>query len=127
MSRAVLSASPLLAAVLACLAAAPACAADVEAGKAIFERTCHTCHSLDVGMNKVGPTLWHVVGRPTAVIDGYMYSDAMKNLHGTWTKQALDIYLTNPRGTVHGVKMYFKGLPDPEDRANVIAFLAAQE
>ena len=26
-------------------------------------------------------------------------------------------------GTMHGVKMYFKGLPNPKDRADVIAYL----
>jgi len=112
-----------------CLAAALCCAprlvraADVAAGKAIFDHTCRNCHSLDAGMNKVGPSLYHVVGRPTATVDGFMYSDAMKSLHGDWTAVALNIYLENPRGHIHGIKMFFKGLPDPQDRANVIAYL----
>jgi cytochrome c len=98
-------------------------AADVAAGKAIFEHTCLNCHALEVGVNKVGPSLWHVVGRPSATVEGYAYSDAMKNLHGVWTPEALNIYLANPRGDVHGVKMFFKGLSDPQDRQNVIAYL----
>jgi len=102
-------------------------AADVAAGKAIFDHTCHNCHSLDVGMNKVGPSLFHIIGRPSGSVEGYMYSDAMKNLHADWTPAALNVYLENPRGNVHGVKMNFKGLPDPTDRANVIAFLQSQE
>jgi cytochrome c len=97
--------------------------ADPIAGKAIFEHTCANCHSLDVGVNKVGPSLWHVVNRPSGTIEGYDYSLAMKNLNAVWTPEALNVYLQNPRGDVHGVKMFFKGLPDPKDRADVIAYL----
>ena len=98
-------------------------AADVAAGRAIFDHTCLNCHALEVGVNKVGPSLWHVVGRPSGTVEGFAYSDAMKNLHAVWTPEALNIYLANPRGDVHGVKMFFKGLSDPQDRANVIAYL----
>jgi cytochrome c len=111
---------------LACLviAAAPAArAADPTAGKAIFDHTCANCHSLEVGVNKVGPSLWHIVGRPSASIDGFIYSDAMKALHATWTPEALNVYLQNPRGDVHGAKMFFKGLPDVKDRQDVIIYL----
>jgi len=108
----------------ASLLAAPVChAADIAAGQAIFEHTCKNCHSLDVGVNKVGPSLWHVVNRPSASVEGFVYSDAMKSLHATWTPEALNVYLQNPRGDVHGVNMFFKGLPDAQDRANVIAYL----
>jgi cytochrome c len=98
-------------------------AADPVAGKALFEHTCANCHSLDVGVNKVGPSLWHVVGRHSATVDGYDYSHAMKTLDGVWTPEALNVYLQDPRGDVHGARMWFKGLPDPKDRANVIAYL----
>jgi cytochrome c len=98
-------------------------AADVEAGKAIFNRTCTNCHSTDIGVNKIGPSLYHVIGRPSAVVQDYNYSEAMKTLHHAWTPEALDTYLSNPRADVHGVRMYFKGLPKPQDRADVIAYL----
>ncbi len=112
----------------AALCAAPAAqAADVAAGKAIFNSTCANCHSLEVGVNKVGPSLWHVVGRPTATVQGYMYSDAMKNLHSEWTVEALNAYLEKPRKDVHGAQMFFKGLPHEKDRQNVIAYLLSQQ
>jgi len=104
-------------------AQSPAAAANVAAGQAIFGRTCANCHSVEIGVNRVGPSLWHIVGRPSATIDGYMYSDAMKSLHAQWTPAALNVYLADPRGDIHGVKMFFKGLPDAADRANLIAYL----
>ncbi len=110
-------------AVVALCATQPARAADPVAGKTIFEQTCAKCHSLDVGVNKVGPSLWHVVNRPSGAIEGFDYSIAMKNLNAVWTPDALNVDLQNPRGDVHGAKMFFKGLPDPKDRADVIAYL----
>jgi cytochrome c len=120
--RPALSIAPMLAVAALC-AALPARAADPVAGRVIFEQTCAKCHSLDVGVNKVGPSLWHVVNRPSGAIQGFDYSIAMKNLNAVWTPDALNVYLQNPRGDVHGAKMFFKGLPDPKDRADVIAYL----
>jgi cytochrome c len=105
--------------------AVPAPAApDVANGRAIFQHTCANCHSVDIGVNKVGPSLWQIVGRPSATIQDYPYSEAMKNLHLVWTPDALRIYLADPRGAIHGVKMFFKGLSTASDREDVIAYLS---
>jgi cytochrome c len=95
------------------------------AGKAIFNKICHNCHSIDVGVNKAGPSLNGVVGRPAGTLKGYQYSEAMRNSGKTWTPEELDIYLSSPRGTVHGIKMFFAGLGSATDRADVIAYLKA--
>jgi cytochrome c len=102
-------------------------AADVSAGRAIFDTTCKNCHSLHVGVNEVGPSLWHVVGRPSASVPGFIYSDALKGVHTDWTKEALNEYLADPRADVHGAQMFFKGLPEAKDRANIIAYLESQQ
>ena len=102
---------------------ASAAEGDAAAGKAIFQRTCENCHAAVIGMNKVGPSLWNVVGRKPAAVPDFAYSDAMKANKEAWTPAALDAYLADPRGDVHGAKMFFKGLPNPADRANVIAYL----
>lgn len=98
-------------------------AGDSAAGKAIFARTCQNCHSTDIGVNKIGPSLYNIVGRKSASIPDYNYSAAMKGANKYWTEAELNEYLSNPRSTMHGVKMYFKGLPNPKDRADVIAYL----
>jgi cytochrome c len=96
---------------------------DAAAGQAVFARTCRNCHAIEIGVNKVGPSLWNVVGRQPAAVPDFAYSEAMKANTGAWTPKALDDYLADPRGDVHGVKMFFKGLPEPKDRADVIAYL----
>jgi cytochrome c len=97
-------------------------AGDAESGKKVFAK-CQACHSLDAGVNKIGPSLHGIMGRPAASVDGFKYSDAMKNAQLTWTPDVLDHYLTNPRKSVPGTKMAFPGLPKPEDRANIITYL----
>ena len=96
---------------------------DAVAGRAIFQRTCQNCHSPDIGINKVGPSLWNVVGRQPASVPDFVYSDAMKSNKSIWSASSLDAYLADPRGDVHGVKMFFRGLPEAKDRADVIAYL----
>jgi cytochrome c2 len=95
---------------------------DAESGKKVFAK-CQACHSLDAGVNKIGPSLHGVIGRASGAVDGFKYSDAMKNAHLSWTPEVLDQYLANPRKSVPGTKMAFPGLPKPEDRANVITYL----
>lgn len=113
-----------LLALLACfMSSAAAADGDATAGKTVFARTCQNCHAAEIGVNKVGPSLWNVVGRAPASVPDFAYSDAMKANKDIWTATALDAYLANPRGDIHGVKMFFKGLPEPKDRADVIAYL----
>jgi cytochrome c len=103
----------------------PAQAADGAAGRALFEKTCANCHSTEAGVNKVGPTLFDIVDRPIASIQGYEYSKTMRGVSKdwkVWNEQHLNAYLTNPRQVFHGVRMFF-AVPDAKDRADVISYL----
>jgi len=100
-----------------------ACAADVDAGKRVFNK-CAICHTAVAGKNGLGPSLFGVVGRKSGTAPGYSYSDAMKNANKTWDEATLNAYLTDPKAVVPGNKMSFAGLPNADDRANVIAYLA---
>jgi cytochrome c len=99
-------------------------AADPAKGETVFKK-CAACHKLD-GSDGVGPHLNGVVGRPVASAEGFSYSDAMAAHGGDWTPEALIAFLDDPKGVVPGTKMNFAGLPKPEDRANVIAYLQQQ-
>ena len=78
-------------------------------------------------MNKIGPNLWGIVNSKPAEVPGYAFSDAMKAREDKpWTYEALDQFLTSPRNFVPGTKMTFAGLPKPQDRADLIAWLRQQ-
>jgi cytochrome c len=96
--------------------------ADAAKGEKVFAK-CKACHKID-GANATGPHLNGVVGRAVASIGDFAYSDGMKAHGGDWTPEALETFLTNPKGVVAGTKMSFAGLPKVEDRANIIAYLA---
>lgn len=104
------------------IAAGSAVAADIQAGKIIFVK-CALCHTNEPGKNKIGPSLFGIVGRKSASLTNYNYSDAMKSFNHTWTPQTLDVYLTNPHAEVPGTKMIFPGIKDKTDRENLIAYL----
>ena len=93
-------------------------------GENLFKHKCASCHSVESGKNRVGPTLFGVVGRKAASIETYSYSTAMRSAELTWDPVTLDSYLINPRAKVSGTKMTFVGLPQANDRADIIACLS---
>jgi cytochrome c len=95
--------------------------ADAAAGEKVFGK-CKACHKID-GTNSTGPHLDGVVNRAVASVDGFSFSDGMKAHGGNWDPEALQTFLTNPKGVVPGTKMGFAGLPKPEDRANLVKYL----
>jgi cytochrome c len=87
-------------------------------------RVCQACHNFQKGQaNNVGPNLYGVVGRPVASVAGFNYSAALKAKGGTWTFDALNTWLKNPRGDVPGTLMTFAGIDNEKERADVIDFL----
>ena len=97
--------------------------ADPAAGADLFKSRCGICHSPEQGTNKIGPSLFNVVGRPAGSIPDYPYSDANRHSGITWDLAALDRYLTAPQAMVPGTKMTFPGIKNDEQRAAVIAYL----
>ena len=100
--------------------------ADPAAGEAVF-RKCTACHTVNQGgATGLGPNLWATMGAPIAHVAGFNYSEALRGKGGTWTWEAMNEWLRSPRTFAPGTKMTFAGLGDPEDRANLMAYLNAQ-
>jgi cytochrome c len=116
--RGTISAAALL------LASTGAARADGDAarGEKRFEE-CATCHTLQRGVNNVGPSLYGIIGRKAGEIADFRYSPAMKRSGITWTAQTLDMFIADPQQEVPGNRMPFAGMPDAGDRADLIAYL----
>jgi cytochrome c len=89
-------------------------------GEQIYHR-CQGCHSID--RNRVGPMHKGLFGRTAGSVPGFAYSSAMKNAGIVWSEDTLDQFLQGPRKMVPGTKMTYGGVADPQDRADLIAYL----
>lgn len=97
--------------------------ADPAKGERAF-RQCKACHTVESGgPNRVGPNLYGIVGGSVAAVDGFKYSPALSEFGGEWSVERLDAFLEDPRKAVPGTRMGFRGISDPADRADMIAYL----
>lgn len=116
----------LVTAAFLCLAAPAIAEGDAIAGKTVFKK-CAPCHSTEP-VNRVGPTLVGIVGRPVASVGDYRYSAAMTAFAEggkMWNEALIAEYLMSPKAMVPGTAMAFAGLRKIEDIANLIAYLKA--
>ena len=77
-----------------------------------------------------GPSLYGILGRSAAAVAGFDYSDAMKAKAATglvWAADTLDLFIADPDTFVPGTPMVvLPPLRDPQDRADLIAYLSIQ-
>jgi cytochrome c len=97
--------------------------ASVERGQMIAKK-CTQCHTFEKGApNRTGPNLWGIIGAKVAHVADFAYSSGFKDKGGNWDNEKLNILLHKPRAFVAATKMSFVGLKDPQERADVIAYL----
>ena len=104
----------------------PALLAKADAAKGeTTAAICKACHAFEAGApSPIGPNLHNVVGRKIASVEGFNYSPALKAHAGeVWTYEHLDAMIHKPADFAPGTLMAFPGLPDAQQRADVIAFL----
>ena len=96
---------------------------DITHGEKIFKK-CSACHVVEKGgANKIGPSLYGVLGRKVAAINDYKYSKALTEYNKEWTFEEMNGYLLKPQAWIKGTKMSFAGLRKEKDRASVILYL----
>ena len=96
---------------------------DVAGGKKVFKK-CAACPSINKdGANKIGPTLYNVVGRQVGGVSNYKYSKALAEYKKTWTFDELNGFLIKPAKWIKGTKMAYAGLSSETDRASLIKYL----
>lgn len=99
---------------------------DPAAGERVF-RQCQACHVIDAEQNRVGPHLVGVFGREAGGVEGFNYSPAMANSGVVWDEETIAAYLADPRGYISGNRMAFAGLRNPEQIADVIAYMKSKQ
>ncbi len=111
-------------AIAAAATSAVAKAADTAAlqrGEQIYTR-CAACHAIET--NRTGPQHCGLFGRRAGTAPGYStYSPAMRDSKIVWDEHSLDIFLQAPTQAVPGTAMGYAGVKDPQQRADLIAWL----
>jgi cytochrome c len=103
----------------------PYVSANLFNGERLWRR-CQSCHTVNEGARHlVGPNLHGMFGQQAGRAEGFDYSAALEGADFTWTPQALDEWLANPRTFLPGNRMSFAGLRNQSDRNDLIAWLAA--
>ncbi|MCT4610429.1 MAG: c-type cytochrome [Pelagimonas sp.] len=95
---------------------------DVKKGKKVFKK-CKACHTVKEGKNKTGPSLYGIVGASAGGVEKFKYSKSLSESGLVWDVETLTAFLTDPKGTVPGNKMSFKGLKKEKDIVDLIAYL----
>ena len=99
---------------------------DTSDGKLAFNSSCRTCHSMDEGDNRLGPSLHNIVGRK-AGSEEYGYSPAMKASGIVWDAETLDRFIQNPEAVVSGHNMKpFGGISDAAIRESIVSYLSGE-
>lgn len=85
---------------------------------------CLSCHAIGADEPVLeGPTLWKVVGRRIASVEGFDYSDALRKQEGSWDREKLDRWLAAPQAFAPGTRMKLGGVRNAADREQVLDFL----
>lgn len=104
------------------LGAAPGALAapDAQRGEAVYAR-CLACHALT--FDRVGPRHCGLLGRRAGSVPGFGYSPAMKQARIVWNEPSLERFLAAPTKVIPGTTMTYDGVPDRQERADLIAYL----
>jgi len=99
-----------------------------DAGRQVFESKCLQCHAIaPEAPSRTGPNLCGVVGRAAGSAEGFgSYSEVLRKAQFVWTDERLDAFLKEPQAVLPGNVMGFFGLPEPDERHALIAFLKEQ-
>ena len=97
---------------------------DATRGERLFNQQCKICHTIDKGgRNGVGPNLFGLFGSKAAAVEGFQFSEAMKNSGITWDDKTVAEYLKDPKAKVPNSKMVYAGLKQQAQLDDMIAYL----
>ncbi|WP_158626061.1 c-type cytochrome [Arsenicitalea aurantiaca] len=97
-------------------------------GAKVFAR-CAICHEIGLGAgSRQGPQLNELLGRRAGDLPDFNYSAALREAGQNglvWTAETLAEFIARPRHFEPGSRMIFRGLRNPAEVEDVVAYLAS--
>lgn len=117
--------SLLLSALLAGGAASAAAASDE--GQLSFNSHCRTCHSVNEGDHRQGPSLHGIFGAEAGSSGYPNFSSSLSNSGVTWDEKTLDRFIANPEQLIPGNTMKpYSGISDKAERKKIVEYLKSE-
>ncbi len=96
--------------------------ADVSRGEQLYVE-CAACHSFDNDAEDLGPGLQGLFGRQAGALENYYYSPVLSDSGIVWNADTLNAFIADPQVAIPTNRMPYSGMPDAQDRADLIEYL----
>ena len=98
-------------------------------------RKCAGCHKIEEGKKGgMGPNLWGIYGSPAGQVEGYRYSEWLKESGIIWNRESLHAWLSDRKTReeyfgkkVFKTKMMWTGIKKEEDMNAILDYLEKQK
>ena len=84
---------------------------------------CAACHTFDNDEEELGPGLQGLFGREAGSLENYFYSPVLSESRVIWNADTLNAFIADPQAAIPLNRMPYSGMPDPQDRADLIEYL----
>lgn len=101
---------------------------DASEGQIQFNNHCRTCHTVDKGDNRLGPSLHNIFGAPAGQVEGFNNYSGGLTSDIVWDEATLDKFIANPKSIASNTNMTpFAGIEEAEIRKQIIDYLKEQK
>ena len=98
-------------------------------------RKCAGCHKIEEGKRGgMGPNLYGIFNSPAGQVEGYRYSEWLKESGIIWTREALQAWLSDRKTReeyfgkkVFKTKMMWTGIKKEEDMTTILDYMEKQK
>ncbi|PCI38656.1 MAG: cytochrome C [Rhodospirillaceae bacterium] len=96
-------------------------------GKTLYKKRCVSCHSLEAGVNGIGPSLYDIIGKAAGSEKGFGGYGGLKGARFVWTAEFLDSFIYDPKYFLGKLTPMMSRVKKAKERIAIIEFLKAQQ
>ncbi|MCR4378692.1 MAG: c-type cytochrome [Rhodospirillales bacterium] len=95
-------------------------------GETLFNKKCGTCHSLEQGVHKVGPSLAGIIGRRAGGTNFANYK-ALQGASFTWNLENINEWIADPKKFIGKPTAMTVKVKKDDERAAIIAYITGKD